>query len=282
LPNILLDAHSKDLSDREREISRGVIARLESLTREDDFLVGEFCRKQTDDIPPAAGPSGLDQIRLSNGGGLGYLAAFRYHLPTRVLLLEKNKMSVSHVRFVLYLKRLEPSCTYTSSEVPSEDVWGRFERGEVRRLSVKIADPENLEAVEPEGAVFRSAAALGDAYSGLTVNIDVGVGHSRDKNLDKGAVRRFVDQVTKGSRAANVTKLKISVADEDGTSLLDFPGDNLKVSDSIDYDGDNIRSKFEARKGFISAAFSDNMLYIQRLYGSGNESRRGSPRGGRN
>jgi hypothetical protein len=98
LPDLLLAQMDKSLTAREHNVAdqlaltagASVLLRVEHCEAESDFVTGQFCRKQMTNIPPQAGPDGLSPITLPDGQGIGHLAAFRYHRPTRVLLLQNN------------------------------------------------------------------------------------------------------------------------------------------------------------------------------------------------
>src|SRR5687767_8480773 len=86
---LIAEAANGKVGDRERDLGDGVIVRLERCEQRGDFIEGEFCRIQTENIPPGVGPEGLEPIDLG-GKGIGHVAAFLYHKPTRVLLLQRN------------------------------------------------------------------------------------------------------------------------------------------------------------------------------------------------
>lgn len=86
-PDLLLSQAAKPLHERERDVTgTGIMVRLEDCIAEGEYIIGQFCRKQTSNIPPQAGPEGLTPIALAEGKGLGHVAAFRYHRPTRVIV----------------------------------------------------------------------------------------------------------------------------------------------------------------------------------------------------
>lgn len=257
-------ADNPDVATRERALSRDLVLRLERLENEGDFICGEFCRKQTDNIPPRAGPNGLNEIDLGEGHGFGYLAAFRYHLPTRVLLLEKNKMSASSIRLATYLKRVDPAADFAFSQILRRDAWDRLQRGNVRRFKVALASPRNLEALEAQGlSAAGSAKHLADVFEGVTVNFEVGMGRDKTANLDKNMVERAAEWFM---GAADVRKVTAVISDDDGSSILDFTGDCLKVSESIDRVAAGIPGRYQARADFLSRSFDANLGYLEELY----------------
>jgi hypothetical protein len=130
------DAHA-----REKNVNAGfpipIIIRLESLALQNNFYSGELIRKQVSNIPPEANDSGLTPISLSEGGGLGLSSAFRYHRPTRVLLIQANTQAVSQTRLNLYLKHVDQNAEYTFDPIPREDAWTWFNSGAPRRLLMR-------------------------------------------------------------------------------------------------------------------------------------------------
>lgn len=263
IPGILRDIAKAQLSDRERQLSNDVVLRLESFSEDGDFLEGDLCRKQLTGIPPTAGPQGLNEMVLEDGQGLGYLAAFAFHVPTRCILLERNKMSASKVRLSLYLKKLNPDTTFTFEEVVNPDVWDRFKESEVRSLKFGISNPENLEALADNNfAAIHSARKMAEAYNGLSISIDIGVGHVRNAHLNKGPVRKTIEALIKGG----ARRVQAVVEEEDGSSIIDFLGDQLKAQGVIEFEGVDPNQNYVKRRNFLRSHFHDSLPYLLEMY----------------
>ncbi|WP_338822157.1 DUF6731 family protein [Bradyrhizobium septentrionale] len=154
-PEMLLAQAAKPLSLREYDVTgTGVTARVEHCIEDGDFVIGEFCRKQMTNIPPQAGPDGLTPIPLPNGQGLGHLAAFRYHRPTRVILLQYNMQCVTTYRIALYLMKINAASVYGFAPILREDALERFKDKKIRSFSVQFASPKNLARPIRESAFF--------------------------------------------------------------------------------------------------------------------------------
>lgn len=164
-PEMLMAEVAKPLQDREHDVTgTGVTVRVEHCINDGDFVVGEFCRKQMTNIPPQAGPDGLTPIPLPNGQGLGHLAAFRYHRPTRVIL-QYNLQCVTTYRVALYLMKLNPASVYGFAPILREDALERFKDKKIRSFSVQFASPKNLEALDDQGiASAKGARLLAEAF----------------------------------------------------------------------------------------------------------------------
>lgn len=128
--NLLLGQMGKPVAAREQDLTgTGVWLRVEHCEQEGPYVSGQFCRKQMENIPPQAGPDGLTPILLEEGQGLGHLCAFRYHRPTRILLLQQNVQSASSLRIAMYLACLESTALYAFIPVLREDALERSRTG---------------------------------------------------------------------------------------------------------------------------------------------------------
>lgn len=164
-PDLLLAEMGKPIKDREHDVTgTGVLLRVEHCSNEGDFVIGEFCRKQIVNIPPQAGPNGLKPIILPHGEGIGHVAAFRYHRPTRIILLQNNSQCATPHRIALYVKFASSTAVlYGFSRILREDAWARFKNRKLRSFTVRFASPENLEALDDQNiAAARGAKMLAE------------------------------------------------------------------------------------------------------------------------
>lgn len=253
------------LKKREKLIHGTVTVRLERYACDGDFIKGEFCRKQTENIPPSAGPDGLNVIELPEGGGLGHIAAFVYHIPTRIILLEVNKMSVTAPRLPLYIKSLKPGRIFVLSPIFRNDAWDRLGEKKVRRLRVKFAKPENLAEIEGnKDTAQQSAKKLAAAFNATTVDITVSVGQDKKKFLSRKTVIDTVKAVLGADD--DVAHLDVTVIDDHGSDPIDFIEESLKVQKDIDLHGCNLEQAFERRMAFLKGGFDDNINYVKKIF----------------
>lgn len=125
---------------RERDLGVGVLFRVEDCAADGEYVAGQFCRRQMENIPPQAGPTGLAPIVLDRGQGLGHLCAFRYHRPTGILLLQTNVLSATPNRISLYVRiLLNGSGTYFFEPVLRQDALDRFKDRKLRSFTVGLA-----------------------------------------------------------------------------------------------------------------------------------------------
>jgi hypothetical protein len=265
-PDLLLAImKSGDAGARERCLDGGIYVRVERCAEDADFVAGEFCRKQTSNIPPTADAKGLTPLVLSEGGGLGHMAAFRYHRPTRVLLLQHNVQSASPNRIASYLAAGNSAALFTFNPILRQDAWDRFIDGEATQFQVSFASPQNLEAIDVEGiAAAKGARLLAEAYDGMKVTISVSVGRSKKKFLNGQNLRASIDRLL-GSTLVKKVKVRSGKGDEEET--INFLKEHLKETKVLGLPEKDPVSNYEIRKAFLKSVFSDNLEYLQEHYG---------------
>jgi hypothetical protein len=259
-PDMLLAQAGKGLSLREYDVTgTGVTVRVEHCVEDGEFVIGEFCRKQMTNIPPQAGPDGLTPIPLPNGQGLGHLAAFRYHRPTRVILLQYNMQCVTTYR-------INAASVYGFAPILREDALERFKDKKIRSFSVQFASPKNLEALDDQGiASARGARLLAEAYHGFRMTFTVSVGKRKKKFLDFNRVSEDVTALL-GSDA-EIRKLKVGTKeDEDGLSI-DFLREHLKCRQTLELPEGNPADNYEIRKAYLMTEFADKLAYLTKHFG---------------
>lgn len=265
-----------DPPTRERNINAGmpdpIIVRIERLRSRNDFVSGELIRKQVSNIPPEANDGGLTPIQLSEGGGLGLSSAFRYHRPTRVLLIQANNQVVSIGRLNLYLKAIDQSAEYVFDPVPRADAWNRFNSGLPRRLVLKVASPDHIpagNALDNEArTVGDGIATISEALRGAVITIEVSMGQHRGSLL-KGATERVLRAFRRMKRDGelDVRMLSAAVKDDEGTDMIDFLDEHLVVRDRLDLPDNDPNRNYELRAAFLESTFHANLGYIHAHYG---------------
>lgn len=266
-PDLLVGQMGKALSGREYDITdTGVILRVEQCESDGDFVVGEFCRKQMTNIPPQAGPDGLKPIGLANGQGLGHLAAFRYHRPTRVLLLQGNPQCATSHRIALYLMKINAAAVYTFVPVLREDALERLKDHKIRAFTVQFASPKHLEALDDQGiATAKGAKMLAEAFHGFRMTVTVSVGKRKKKFLDRIRVSKDIEAILASD--ADVKKLKVTTDDDDAGAPIDFLKELLKSSATLPLTEEDHAKNYLIRGAFLKSEFNTHLGYIMKHFG---------------
>lgn len=259
---------------RERNINEGfpdpIIVRLEQLEIDHDFVSGEVIRKQIDNIPAEANDDGLTPIVLSDNGGLALSSAFRYHVPTRVLLIQANNQAVSHNRLNLYLRSVSERFEYGCVPLLKESAWTRFNRGEPRRLLLKVAAPSCIGVLDDEARpIAEGIKDIGEAMHAPMITLDISMGR-RKGGLDRGIVTRVINQFKGlfGDEGATLETLSAIVSDENGRDEIDFLQEQMVIKHRLDFPNNNPKAHYKLRRAFLESTFNANLEYINNTYGA--------------
>lgn len=280
IESILSDIAGNTLSDRERNIGAeagdAIHSRLERLLEDNDYLVGEFIRRQTANKPPEANAQGLSPLQLADGGGLGHSCAFRLHKPTQTMCLQNNPSGLSIGRVRTYLTAWNPRSKFNFERVPTEDALERFRSGDTRAFQVSVASPTNLPAVEGDDTaeaqtVVEAARMLGTAFEGMTVSIEVSMGRAQGE-LPKGPIMSVINTLVRWKRnqQADVRRLRAKSKDTSGegeAEFIDFLQEFLQEKDKLDLPDNDPARNYELRRDLLSLWYNSNLPYLTRLYG---------------
>lgn len=263
--DVLLELAKKPKAgDREVDIGDEVIVRLERGTTHKEFVEGELCRVQKVNFPPQAGPDGLKPLPLGQGMGFGHVVAFSYHVPTRVLLIQRNILSITSNRLALYVASSKPGCVFAFAPVLSEDAMKRFKDKTPRAFEVTFAGPDNLAAFDDENIpAAKGARMIAEAYDGIRVTIGVSVGKSRKKHLDKDEILNSLGKLV---QLGGVKKLKVKAADGGDDTVINFIKEQLQAEHTLKLPDDDPDKNYEARKLFLRKVFSDNLAALEKQF----------------
>lgn len=207
---------SRDHSAREKQLTGGLVVRLERFAPDAGELAGEFIKVTDTDFPFEVGTDGVR--RLPTEGPIGFGVAFRYRPGDHTLAMQYNPRVVSPGRAIDYLMQVDNRFAYKVTPKMDEENWRKFNENPIRKLRIGIASPQNLAAIEDAGsAVMSSARQLGEAYSAPVITIEMGMG-TRKGSLSaaaRGAAAAFAGLFNQG---ADIRSLKGWVKLREGES----------------------------------------------------------------
>lgn len=263
-PEVLLEAITLPTpGERESEVHQGVTLRLERCTRVANTLHGEFCRKQTTNIPPSAGNAGLAPINMAAGHGLGHVAAFLYHYPSRTLVLQGNRQCATANRVAVYVGLRSIGSQFNISPIIHPDMLDRIRGKPLRRMRIRFASPENLDVLERSGvAAGRIAREAAEAYGAHTIEITLSANfESRSSTLNgqaPGALSRILGH-------ADVSQLEVKTLDDEGVENVDLIDEKLKFEEMLNLPEGNPDEHYIARRAWLEANFRAMLPTINRL-----------------
>jgi hypothetical protein len=262
---ILKALAAKGLSQREQTLDEGIILLLERLEDDGEFLAGEFCRKQTSNIPPSAGDDGLTPTQLGTGKGLGHTAAFRYHLPTRVILLQFNRQCASQARILTYLGTEAAKPLFSLEPVLRKDSLDQLQARKVKSFRVRFAAPDKLESLDDASkSAIDGAKMLAEAFQGFVIDITIGAGKSKKRHLDQNTVLGAISSLLGRGKFVRDVKARTEDGDSDWIDLLE---EHLKSSSVLSFPTEDAASNYQVRKEFLAGVFHANLPYIKKMYG---------------
>jgi hypothetical protein len=247
---------------RQRDIGANITVRIERFRENAEFVEGEFSRIQITNIPAQTSDDGLIPTILSDGSGLAHVAAFVYHPQTRVLLLQRNMLSVTPNRLMLYLCGADPSRMLAFSPVMTEDAIARFQAGHARSFTVKFAGIDNLTGLDDQDtAAAQGARMIGEAYHGADVTITVSVGRRRGAML-RGFVERDVERL---ATAPGVETLEAKLIGE--ANPIDLLSENMRVAMELALPEHDPIANYEIRVNFLRDQLQQAMQTLRHRYG---------------
>ena len=195
-------------SARERQLTGGFVCRLERLDLAPGYLSGEMMRVRDTDLPCEVHPDGTRALGLDVPIGDGI--AFCFREADHTLAIHYDTGVVSPGRFNDYLMQMHHAGQFTMEPVLDAAAIARFQAQPLRKLRVKLARPQNLDALDDESAAAGAAMqSLGDAYEAPVVTIELSMGHNKGQlgAQAKAMVWSFLGMVGHGEdvRAISVT-----------------------------------------------------------------------------
>jgi hypothetical protein len=260
------DSLNRAFSRRQGEwinLEEDVYVRLERFAIEGTYITGEFTRKQTVNLPPKVKNNGMLE---PSPDPIAHRAAFQYHPVLGILAIESNRSSVTLGKINLYLQKLLGHHGFEFLPVPSKASWDRLSSCNPRSITIKLACPENMRAVEGASRTLtQNLAAMKDVFGGPVVEINVGFGRQRDGFLNKRNLINVVRGLMRQQdEVGNVEKIQIKADGEDET--IDLLLEQIKEKEVLELNDKNIESHYITRKQFLERMFRTHMTAIREIY----------------
>lgn len=245
--------------------------RLQGAYDSRDFIEGNMMRIRMDDIPLKASLSGaVELFDLEEDEGFGEETAFLYHKPMKVLILQRNKYSVSAFTFALYYKNKANMNQYIIlRKILREDVMQKLARMTIfRKFDVKLAGLENYEMFRDEGFGVEQIIDLTERFRAPSVEIGLSMGKKRGTlniNIVRQAIRNFLRIA--GDRNRQVKKMKVvgqvdADSDKEPLDLL-----QARMIEKIDIETTEDRVvPYDARRVALREALGRREAELRRMF----------------
>lgn len=163
---------------RQRQLSGGFVCRLERLVLEPGYVSGELMRVRDTDLPCEVHPDGTRALGIEVPIGDG--VAFCFREADHTLAMHYDTRVVSPGRFNDYMMQMHHAGQFTIQPVMDAEALARFQELPLRKLRVKLARPQDLDALDDEAAAAGAAIqALGEAYEAPEVTVELSMGRNK-------------------------------------------------------------------------------------------------------
>jgi hypothetical protein len=224
---------ASSMSHREQafKINKSSVIRLREIHFDSDFCSGDMVKIKMDDLPTKSSISSNydENIQLGVDEGIGTGTAFLYHLPSKILLIQSVSSGVSVSNFSKYFMSQYPSGKSSVVLYPiiRQDALKIVEGMiRIRSFDIKFANIDRKESIpNSEDFSVESAIDLATYYDAPSVEVQIGVGRDKSRNLLMDNVRKTFDWILKMKNKGeiNVSKARITGVDEDSvTKVIDL------------------------------------------------------------
>lgn len=246
------------------DIYDDVTVRLERYDTAGGAIKGEFSRKQVYNLPPRANGDG-DPLE-PNPDPVAHRAAFQYNPQLSVLALESNSRGMTLSKLNKLIKKEFNHGGFEYLPVPSGQAWRRFENCDARKLTLKIAIPENAGAIETEDrSLVGNLYAFKEDLGGPVIEINVGFGRRREGLLNKNNMLHLIrDVMRRHENIRTIEKIEISALGEE--EPIDLLLEQLKEKRTLHLDDSNIDNHYNERKHFIEETFNTHFTHLRSIY----------------
>lgn len=266
IASVPVEGRETNIGDSE---AQPYLVRLEHLDDTDPPLIrGEFVRRVMHNNPPEATVSGLKQLALGEGSGLGYQVAFAYHPALRIIAIEHSPRSLALNRVLLYINMRQHSA-FGQKVLVRKDAWAKYDEGSPRKMTLSIANPTNLPEVEGQvGSVVQATAKLREISNAPVITLQIGMGHRKgflDNDFTRGVVKFFSEGQ---GQEQDVRKLTVRSAPLDGgpSEDIDFIDEILRHETTLDLTADP-EQNYKIRRAFVGSKLREELPHFQAIYG---------------
>ena len=242
--------------------------RLQNSQKTKDCWKGEMIRIRMDQLPIKAKLSGdISSIDLEDDEGIGEETAFLYHVPTRVLAIQRNRYGVSAGVLAWYFEEKGSVESIELEPIQQKDGLQRLaDMKVVRKMSLNIAGVENMTAFKGLEQGVESMLALMKQFESPSLTLTVSMGKKRGSLK---WVKRFAQAFAKRNQQgeSSIHKFEITGKTEDGEkSVLDLI--EYRMIEEIEFESksartispsereDAVQKAFAARKQELLEMFS--------------------------
>lgn len=239
------------LSERQVQVAGGMVIRLERYFEEGGELLGEFSRVRSTDFPFEVQDDGVSP--LNTDGSIGNGVAFRYRPRDSTLVMQYDRRIASPAKAFEYIKQQNHGAGFSINTKIDDDAWQRFENGQVRDFTVKIASPQHMPNIEDDGdPVSQALRTFSNAYDAPIITIGFGMGHrSGAINAVKEVARSVIGWGDAGDIDVRSLKAKVKADEDEPTEDINLMDQIFSDSIEVDYPRNDPEANYEMRRAHL-------------------------------
>ena len=199
------------------------------------LVEGELVRIRMENLPVKASENaGVGDLGLKDNEGIGEETAFLYSPNDKVVILQRNRLGVSYVRFCDYFNSIDPANTMiTMLPMMRLAALERMKNAAgFRALTLTVAPVGGIEDLKNCGVSVSHAMDAMNSLDGEKVSITVSLTQRQGKTLNKPSLIDTVKKLMlRREMGTPIATLRVRAdEDDDGVNVIDFIKDRLSAS----------------------------------------------------
>lgn len=260
--------------DKSRAILiRGFPIRLQFANESSDFWSGDMIRIRMNEVPTKASLDGdTESINLEDDEGIGEETAFLFHIPSNVLLLQRNHVGVSAASFATYFKEIgDIGSSLYLEPILAGDALNRIRQmGIIKKFEINAAGLDRMDILRNENDAVDQFLDIRDTFRAPNIHLSMSVGNRKDTFLENTKVLNTALALFKFSRApeVKVKTIKISGAidETDHTEVIDLFEYWIKEEINLKRQGTERAVSYKERSDAIKEAWVRRVNELSKMF----------------
>jgi hypothetical protein len=205
----------------------GFSVRLQNISRQLEFWRGDLVRIRMDELPTIVSLEGdVEPIDLEDDEGIGEETAFLYHIPTNVLMLQRNRYGVSASRLARYFQVMSGEINKICFDpILKGDVMLRLAKmRDITKFELRVAGVDDLSYLKNEDRGVEEVLNIRETFNSPNISLTVSVGN-RNESLSVEGIKRTANNLFNFAARGRSTVKKIEVSgcnDDDQKEVFDL------------------------------------------------------------
>lgn len=253
-----------------RNVQReGNYIRLQEGSASGDFWSGEIIRIRMEELPVKAALNGtVESLDLKKDEGLGEGVAFLYHLPSRVLALQRTRFGISASTFAYYMEQQHQGLAVDLDIILEEAAISKLDRMDtIRDFEIQIAPLDNLSILRKQKQQsVNSMISISEFHQAPHISVRLKMGRRRGTLERVTETAKNVLKIT-GSDDKVIEKMKITGQHGgDDPAVLDLLEHRMREHVDLSANGPRRTISFTERKTALRRAWDKRQREILEMF----------------